>query len=119
MKKVNMKDFETFLTDKGLESQPSRAIPYTESMNYSNWSKEDLIEEVIFFSYEIQGMREMYELGIINATNNFTIDLKCYADEIERLHRLNSLFKNWKEQPGCENYAHYNTYWFKNNKRNK
>ena len=118
MKKVNMKDFETFLSDKGFGNQPSRGVPYSESMNYPNWSKEDLVEEIKFFCREIESMREMYELGIINATNNFTIDLKSYADEIETLNRLNQIYKNWKEQPGSEDYAHYNTYWYKNDKRN-
>jgi len=80
---------------------------------------EELIEELKYANIEVEEMREMYELGIINATNNFTIDLKCYADEIERLNRLNQIYKNWKEQPGSEDYAHYNTYWYKNDKRNK
>jgi len=80
---------------------------------------EELIEELKYANIEVEEMREMYELGIINATNNFTIDLKCYADEIERLNRLNQIYKNWKEQPGGEDYAHYNTYWYKNDKRNK
>ena len=88
-------------------------------MNYSKLSKQELIEELEHANIEIEEMREMYEFGIINATNNFTIDLKCYADEIERLNRLNQCYKNWKEQPGDVDYAHYNTYWHKNDKRKK